>query len=711
MEEVVRTVCQSCHCECGVNVHVRDGKALSVEGDSDHPMSRGFICVKGRAEVERTYHPDRLKYPVRRVGGRGEGRWERVSWDMALDEIGQRLTKIREQHGPESIAAIHGTGPRPTLCLPLLAFALGTPNCISVDMHICFAPSMVAEHATIGHSIMMDNGPDYRNAKCIFIIGGNPVVSHPPKGVEILEAKQKRGTKLIVVDPRKTQLASQADLWLQIRPGTDGALVLGMLNTIITEELYDREFVEKWCHGFEELRDRVRDYPLDKVAEITWLPPDKIKEAAILYSTVKPAALHRRVAVDQNINSTQTARALINLVAITGNIDVKGGNLLPTPIEGYIPYVALTGKGKWIQPAPEILQKRIGKEEYPLISGPEAFFSFVPSVLAFEAMATGKPYPVKALYCAGGNPVVNVQKSKWVYDTLKKLDLLVVADFFMTPTAELADYVLPATTWLEREECCDLQHMNCASARQKAVEPCYECRDDLEIMLSLIQRIPWANRNLVPWKSTHECFEWLLKGTGLSFDEFKKKGYLSVAPAYRKYERSGFNTPSRKIELYSTIFHKYGYDPLPGYREPPESPVSAPGLAKDYPLILINGSRRIGYFCSEGRQIRRLREQSPDPLVEIHPDKAREMRIEDGEWVWIETPRGKGERVRFKAKLTKDIDPRVVHADYGWWFPEKPGPEHGCFESNINVVLSADPPREEICGSVPIKGTLCRIYK
>jgi thiosulfate reductase/polysulfide reductase chain A len=711
MEKRVRSVCQSCHCECGVIVHVKDGRAVKVEADPDHPMSRGFICLKGRAEPERTYHPDRLKYPLRRAGKRGEGKWERISWDTALGEIGERLTAVKAQYGAETIAAIHGTGPRPTLCLPLLAYGLGTPNCISVDMHICFAPSMVAEHATIGHSIMMDNGPDYKNAKCIFIMGGNPLVSHPPRGMEIIEAKQKTKAKLIVVDPRKTQLASQADLWLQIRPGTDGALALAMLNTIISEGLYDREFVQNWCFGFDKLRDHVKGFTPVWASEITWIPPEKIREAAILYATAKPAALHRRVAVDQNINSTQTARALINLVAITGNIDIRGGNLLPTPIEGYIPYVALTGKGKWIKPDPEILKKRIGAKEFPLISGPEAIFSFVPSVLAFEAIETGKPYPIKALYCAGANPVINVQKSKWVFETLKKLDLLTVTDFFMTPTAEVADYVLPAATWLEREECCDLQHMNCASARQKAVEPSYECRTDLDVILSLIEKIPWADRGLIPWKNESECYEWLVKGLGMTFDDFKKKGYISVAPVYKKYEGKGFNTPSGKVELYSTVFEKFGYDPLPGFREPPESPLSAPGLMKDYPLILINGSRRLGFFCSEGRQIPTLREQSPDPLVEIHPDKAKEMKIEEGDWVWIETPRVKGERVRLRAKLTSNIDPRVVHADYGWWFPEKPGPEHGAFESNINVILSADPPREEICGSVPIKGTLCKVYK
>lgn len=711
MKTIIRSVCQACHCECGVKVHIENGKAVKVEGDPHHPMSKGFICIKGKAEPARTYHSERLKYPMKRTGGRGEGKWERISWDTALDAIAMKLTEIKEKYGAESIGAIHGTGPRPTLCSPILTFALNSPNCISIDMHICYAPSIVAETATFGHSIMMDNGPDYKNANCIFIIGGNPLISHPPRGIEILEAKQKRKARLIVVDPRRTQLASQADLWLQIRPGTDAALILGMLNVIINEGLYDEEFVNKWCFGLDKLRECVNNYTIEKVAEITWLPADKIREAARIYAAGKPSALHRRVAIDQNINSTQTSRALACMVAITGNIDVAGGNLLPTSIPGYIPFFALTGKGKWINPGREILQKRIGHQEFPLVAGLEAPFSFVPSLLAFQAIETGKPYPLRALYCSGANPAINMQNSKWVYSTLKKLDLLVSVDFFMTPTAELADYVLPATTWLERDECCDLQHFNCASARQKVIEPEWECRDDLEIMFSLIQRIPWSNKKLIPWSSTEESFSWLLKGTGLTFEEFKNQGYISVAPVYKKYGSQGFNTPSGKIELYSTIFEKYGYDPLPIFKEPPESLVSSPELAKDYPLILITGSRRSEFFCSEGRQISQLREISPDPVVEIHPDKAREMNIKDGDWIWVETPRVKGERVKLRARLTTNIDHRVVHADYGWWYPEKPGPEHGYGESNINVILSAEPPREEICGSVPVKGTLCRIFK
>ena len=711
MERIVRTVCQACHCECGVMVHVDDRKVTKIEGDSNHPMNRGFICVKGRAEPERTYHPDRLKYPLKRVGARAEGRWKRVSWDEALTAIAIELTEIKEKYGPESIATIHGTGPRASLCSALLPFALGSPNRISVDLHICYAPSLVAEGVTVGHSIMMEEGPDYQAANCILVWGGNPLISHPPRGIEISEAKRKRKAKLIVIDPRKTSLASQADLWLQIRPGTDVALALGMTNVIIDRGLYDREFVVQWCSGFDKLRERAKDYAPEKVAEITWIPAEKIREAAEIYAMTKPASLHHRVAVEHNVNSTQTDRALTILVALTGNIDVKGGNLLPVHIEGYIPTIALAGSGRWLRPSPQVEGKRLGGEEFPLISGPEARLPFVTSFLAVEAMLTEKPYPLKALYCAGGNPVINVQKSKQVWDALKRLDLFVVADFFMTPSAELADYVLPVTTWLERDECCDIPYMNYISARQKAIEPLYECWDDLKIVIELIKRIPWANREIVQWGDVNECYDWMVRGMGLTFDEFKRKGYIIEPMRYKKYGGRGFDTPSGKVELYSTIFEKFGYDPLPRYCEPPESPVSPPGLIKEYPLILISGGRSMEYFHSEGRQIPQLRKLAPDPEVEIHPDTAKKATIEDGDWVWIETPKVKGERVKFKAKLTTNIHPQVVHAPHGWWFPEKPAPEHGCFDSNINVVLSADPPREKICGSVPTRGTLCRIYK
>ena len=674
-------------------------------------MNRGFICVKGKAEIERLYHPDRLKQPMRRTGGRGAGKWETIDWERALDEIAEKLTSIKERYTPKSIAAIHGTGPRASLCSTLLPYALGSPNRISVDLHICYAPSLLAEGVTIGQSVLMEEGPDYLNANCIIVWGGNPLVSHPPRGREILEAKRRRGAKLIVIDPRQTELASQADLWLPVRPGTDVALALGMMNVIIFEELYDKAFVAKWCYGFDKLKDHVAAYAPEKVAEISWVPESQIKEAARMYATTRPATLHHRVAVEHNVNATQTDRSLIILTALTGNIDVKGGNLLPPHIEGYIPSPALSGGGKWLPPGPEVEKERLGSREYPLASGPEARLPFVPSFIAVDAMLTGKPYPLKALYCAGANPIVNVQNSKKVWKALQNLELLTVVDFFMTPTAELADYVLPATTWLERDECCDIPYSNYAAARQKVIEPLYECWDDLKIIIELVKRIGWANREIVPWDRVSDCYDWMLKGVGMTFETFKKEGYFEVSPEYKKYERHGFETPSGKVELYSTTFEKYGYNPLPVFREPPLGPVTTPELMTEYPHVLVTGSRQLAYFHSEGRQIPKLRKMAPDPIIEIHREAAEGLGIRDGDLVWVETPQVEGERVRFKTSITSKIHPKIVHAQHGWWFPEKPGPEHGCFESNINVVLSGDPPRDEIFGSVPTRGTICKIYK
>lgn len=694
---------------------------MKIRGDPDFPMNRGYICIKGVAYHEFVHHPNRLKYPMKRISGRGEGKWERITWDKALNEIAEKLTEIRSKYGPESIASIHGTGPRPTLySTALLTYALGSPNVASVDLHICFAPSIVAEVCTYGKSIMMERGPDYANSNCIMVWGGNPLVSHPPRGIEILEAKRRRRAKIIVIDPYSTRLAKEADLWLQIRPGTDLALALGMIKVIIEEELYDREFVRDWCYGFDKLKEHVEKLSLERISEVTWIPASTIREASRMYSTTKPAVLHHRVAVEHSINSTQTCRALAILIALTGNIDVKGGNLLVEPLEGFVGDSSLMGMdGGEFRLGREIEEKRIGADRYPLISGPEAPLPFVNPLLLMDTLLTDKPYPVKALICAGGNPIINIQNSRRVWEALRRLELLVVIDFFMTPTAELADYVLPASMWPERDECCDLRipirerdltYMSGICARRKVVEPPYECWHDMKISIELVKRIPWANRKFIPWNSVEEFNEWRIRNMGITFEEFKERKYMAKPIRYEKYKYGGFKTPTGKVELYSTIFEKYGYDPLPIYVEPPESPISTPELLKEYPYILVTGSRSIVFFHSEGRQIPSLRRVTPDPEVEIHPDTALKLNVKNGDWVWIETPQIKGVRVKFKVRVTSNVHPMVLHARHGWWYPEKAGLEHRCFESNINVIIS-DTLRERICGSVTDRGTLCKVYR
>ncbi|MCC6381728.1 MAG: molybdopterin-dependent oxidoreductase [Dehalococcoidia bacterium] len=700
MQKVVRTVCQACHIECGVLVHLQDDKIVRTTGDPAHPDTRGFVCLKAHAQPQFLDHPDRLKYPLKRVGERGSGQWQRVSWDQALDEIAARLTEIRDRHGPTAIGTLHGTGPRPSLMSThALASALGSPNVVSVDVQICFVPSLTAQFSTWGAQILMDSGPDYLNSDCILVVGGNPLVSHPPRGMDILEAKRARKAKLIVVDPYRSELAARADLWLRVRPGTDAALILAMTRLIVDEGLYDRDFVDRWCYGFDELRDSLTEYSVEAAARITSVPADLIREAARQYATTKPAALHQRVGVEQNVNSTQTVRAIANMVALTGNVDVPGGNLLP----------AHGGGGGFPRLSPEVEWQRVGAREYPLTLGPESPMPMVFGPLGHDAIRDGR---LKAVFCAGGNPVILMQNSRELRQSmLEKLDLHVVADFFMTPTAAIADYVLPAATWLERDDFCGALHMKSFSIRQKVVEPVGEARHDMDIVIDLVKRIPWADRKHLPWDSVEEFNEASVKGFGLTFAEANEQGYIPRHLRYKKYEQDGFATPTRKVELYATRFEKYGYEPLPSYREPPESPESAPDLAADYPLILYTGRRPIEYYHSQQRQIPSLRRRAPEALLEIHPDTAAQFGVGQGDWVWLETPQVPDERVRFKASLTTAVAPGMVHAGVGWWFPEKPGPDYGCFDSNVNVVLSDGPPREAICASARTRGTLCRVYK
>lgn len=708
MASVVRTVCQGCHSECGVLVSVEDGRVTGVKGDPHHPASKGHVCIKGTTYGDVISHPDRLRYPLKRASAKGGGQWQRLSWDQALDEIAAKLTAIHDQHGARSLGTFHGTAPRQALFLArLLGKAMGTPNVLNTDLHICYAPSMVAEFATIGASVLQEQGPDYLNAKCILVCGGNPPVSHPGRGRDLLEAVFKRGAKLIVVDPRRTDLAARADLWLQIRPGTDQALILAMLHTVISERLYDEPFVQQYCHGFAELAAHLKPYSPEWAAPLTWLSVEQIRQAARLFATTKPSVAHRRVALDQSLNSTQSARAMLALVAITGNLDVPGGNLLPTPVPGYMSTGAMMG---YCKPSAELAQQRLGADEYPLISGPEGLFLFVHAAIANRAMLEGQPYPLKALLVAGGNPVVNEQNTRRTWEAFKALELLVVSDFFMTPTAELADYVLPATTWLERDDCCDEPYLNCIAARTKCVDAPPECRDDVQIAIDLVRRLPWADHSVIPWENNAQFNDFRVRGMEMNFEQFKDQGYVSPKPIARKYEQRKFNTPTGKVELWSTIFEKYGYQPLPDYVEPPQGPVSTPELMEAYPHILVTGGRTIEYYLSAERQIESIRRRMPDPLFEMHPDTAAKAGVKDGDWVWVETPQVKHERVKMRVRTTPDFDPRVVHAQHGWWFPERPAPERGCFDSNISLVLTDGPPREPICGSIPLRGTLCRFY-
>jgi len=698
-------------------VHVEDGKVTKIEGDPDFPANQGALCPKGLAYTQQLYHKDRLKYPLKKSG---EG-WERISWDGALDTIASKLSEIKEEYGAKSIAWEWGDGRRGhELVNYLLMYSLGSPNILHTDSHYCFQPQWLAEQVTYGSSLTGELGPDCRNSKCILVWGANPFQAHMTKGQEIMEGIEK-GAKLIVIDPRFSETASKADLWLQVRPGTDGALALGMLNIIINEELYDKDFVKKWCFGFDRLAERVTEYPPSKVAKITEVPEEKIKAAARTFAKSKPACVYIRMGVCESINSVQTIRGIANLIPITGNLDKKGGNVNPTYPQNYKNYIQTISNETRGLLSKEEENERIGAEMYPLHRGADAKTlrdCHPPS--AYKTMLTGKPYKIRALLLVN-DPIMGLEGSRKVQRALKELGFLVVTDFFMTPTAKLADVILPAATYLEKDELHGSRYMNYIAASPKVIDPIGECKDEKWICNELFKRLGLDPPiPILP----EELFNYRLKPLGITWGELKEKHVVEFPMRYEKYKdsifgttssekgKTGFNTPTGKVELYSTLLEKHGYAPLPHYKEPPESPISTPELVKEYPYNLITGSRDICYLHSAQRNIPWLREISPDPRVEINPKTAREKNIREGDWVWIETPKSRG-KVKLKAKLTSGIAPGVIHAYSHWWYPEKIDEDYesACFESNINVILSMDPPYEPIVGSTPLRGRLCKIQK
>ena len=692
-DSVVKSHCRMCHGGCGVLVYVKDGKIAKIAGDPDCPINHGTLCSKGIGASQLVYHPDRLTYPVRRVGSKGSGKWERISWDEALDAIAKKILNYKESFGAESIVMGYGTGRENEAVIYRFANLLGSPNTLTAG-HFCYGPRIATTIITCGTNPIVDYE---NNPRCIMVWGNNLVISNPDcyKG-EPFSTALDAGAKLIAVDPRVTRIAARADIWLPLRPGTDTALALGMCNVIVQEELYDKEFVENYVHGWNAFVRRVNQYPLKKVEEITWVPREKIQEAARLFATTKPAAIQWGVAIEQQVNCADNNRALLALMGITGNIDVQGGQMLFSSPK--IRNVGQFGAHKML--SKEQAEKRLGGDRFRLAGN----FAIINPKCVWDAILEEEPYPVKMLFFISSNPVLTRGNAREVYRALQAVEFMAVADFFMTPTAELADIVLPAATWLEMDYIGDFWKRHGYILPRRKVVQIGECRSDHEMLNDLAHRVGQGEH----WWDTFEGgLDHILEPMGITWKDFEKMDYIRGDVNYRKYREKGFSTPTGKFELYSTLLEKWGYDPLPQFREPPEGPNSSPEIYKEYPYILITGRRQPGFFHTENRQVPWLRELHKDPVVEIHPETAEKEGIREGDWVIIESPRGK---VRQRARLFAGMDPRIVSAEHAWWFPENKDPGHGWDESNINILTSnAYEDCDPAMGATHVRTLLCRI--
>ena len=697
--QVYKSACRMCHGGCGVLVHVVDGAIQSVEGDPDSPLNEGRLCLKGPASVDIVYHPDRLAHPMKRLGARGEGRWARIGWEEAYDIIAEKLELIIDENGPESIVIGTGTGRHHCNFVPRFANALGTPNWCEPGHAQCFFPRVNVSHLTFGGLPVCDYYGDVEPA-CVLVWGHNPLNSGPDGELPFHPRRLMYDgrTKYIVVDPRRTRIAEQAAVWLQVRPGTDDALALAMIHVIIAEQLQDRQFVEKWTYGFEQLSQHVRPFTPEWAESITWVPAEKICAAARLFAATKPATLEWGCAIEHTPNSIQTARAISILPAITGNIDVPGGWVFGTPTVTPVPSLDenLTAAAR---------AKRLGSQEFRVLGQANVQPSaHIPAV--FKAMRTGKPYPVRAFLVFGNNPLLSYANSKVILESLQKLEFFVIMDLFMTPSADLADLVLPAASWFEVDAMPAFPYFaeNAVLVQQKIVQV-GECKQDEVVFAEIARRMKLP----VGTEDPKDIYTGQLAANfGITYDELRNRGSIWRPMTYRKHETRGFKTESGKIELYSLALEKLGYAPLPYYAEPPESPVSAPEVAKEFPYVLTTGARIPNFFTSEHRQLPKLRRIYRDPLVEMHPDTARQFDIRAGDWVWIETIRGK---IKQRAKITDGIDPRVINVEFGWWFPERQDGERGAWESNANVLTNIEPPYDPAMGTYQLRALLCRIEK
>jgi anaerobic selenocysteine-containing dehydrogenase len=694
-DAVVRSHCRMCHGGCGVLVYTKDGRVEKIAGDPECPIGRGTVCSKGLASAQLAYHPDRLLHPVRRVGPKGSGRWEQISWDEALDTIAGRILDYKERFGAESVVMGYGTGRENESVIYRFANLLGTPNVLTAG-HLCYGPRIATSIITCGSNPIVDYEND---PKCVMVWGNNLVIANSDeyKG-EALSRCLDTGARLIVVDPRLTRLAARADVWLQLRPGTDAALALGMLNHIIGEGLYDHEFVASYVHGWEPFVARVREYPVSRVAQITWVPEEKIRAAAHLYATTKPAGIQWGVAIEQQITCADNNRLLMALMGITGNIDRPGGQVLfRTP---RIRNVGHFGAHDLLPK--EQAAKRLGGDRFRLAGN----FAIINPKCVWDAILTEQPYPVKMLFFISSNPVMTRANAREVHRALEKVEFMAVADFFITPTAELADIVLPAATWLEMDYIGDFWKRHGYILPRRKVVQVGECRSDHEMLNDLAHRVGQGEHW---WDDFEQGLDHILEPLGITWQDFKRMSHIRGEVSYEKYRTRGFSTPTRKFELSSTLLESWGYDPLPAFREPVESPVSTPELYRDYPYILVTGARSPGFFHTENRQLPWLRELHPDPAIEIHPDTAAKLGIAEGDWVVIESPRG---RVRQRARLFGGILPGVVGAQHAWWYPERREAGHGWNESNINVLTedsyeSCDP----AMGASSVRTLLCRIFR
>ena len=690
------SVCTICDIGCQLRPETEGGKLVAMKAH-DNPALAKNVCYKGTAAPHIHNHEERIKKPLKRIGERGEDKWEEISYQQAMDEIAERLRLIVDKYGPESmVVSTSGWNTQTTHGLDRRFMnALGTPNYIS-GVSLCAGNTAAVNKLTYGWFV----GADISNSKCVVLFGHNPRKHSWTPIYNQINAAKANGAKLIVLDPRVSDQAEHADMHLSLRAGTDAAMCLGWLNVIINEELYDKDFVAEHTTGFEELCDRVAEYPVARVAEITGVAEEQIIDAARLYATAESACIPWTPITDMQISSTSAIRLHSILRALTGNLDVPGGELLAGFNPSYISESEVANHDMLVE---EQKAKQLGSDLHPaytyraqemLSDATERVYGsrYADIVMGcymanpsavFRAMVTEQPYAVKAFFTLGNNSLMSYPNQNQILKGLMNQELIVAHEIFMTPTAMLADYILPGDVFSERNHIADSWNWRLGlTLSERVVEPPEEASSTFQFWRDLAHRMGFGN--LFPWKSLEEMLDYRLSPSGMSFEEFSKKHYMYIEPPeFKKYKKVGFGTPSGKVELKSSILETLGYDPLPYYRE-------GPAVDEDYPYYVFTGVREDPFFQTGQRQVKVLRDRCPAPHLFMHPADAKEQGIKDGDWAKLETPTGE---VVAKVSIQESMKEKHVRVPHGWWYPEMRGKAElaGSFISS-DAVLCPDQP-------------------
>ena len=663
-ERTVSGTCRLCMGRCGLRATVRGDRLVRVEGDPE-ARSQGFICLHGIATCEIVHSRARVRRPLKRVGGS----FEEVSWDRALGEIASRLTAVKGEFGPEALAVQSGWG---VVGHPIQGFlmrfcqAFGTPNYGTVES-LCTAAIRIGESLTTGSKLR----PQVSRSPTVVLWGFNPAVSHPA-WERTLAAVVPSGRNLVVIDPMRTELAATATLHLQVRPGTDGALALGLMHVMVAEGLHSRSYVERHTVGFEGLRELIERYPPGRVAQITSLQPDDIHRAARMIARQGPTSVWTGLGIEHHENAVQTSRAITILAALCGDIEVRGGSRLQTSARKRrpgqpLPCFRLPATPRPVPPPVSV--PPVGYHDYPLY---EMFTRQAQANLFATAILEDRPYPLRALILVGANPMLTSPSSERLRAAADKLSLLVSVDPFLTASGELADYVLPAATFAEGHP-----------PAPGLLEEQHAIRTDWDILTGLAGRL--GLERYFPWPTLEEAM-------AAPHEPYMhpQRTLRAEAPGEAGRQPARFPTASGKIELYSRALEEFGYDPLPDWKEPSERPHR---YGEEFPLILVSGPRGRAYINSQFRQIPSVSRKMPRPLAEIHPATAAEAGVGDGDPVAVVSPHG---RIVLHVRVTAQVHPDCVVVPFGW------------SGTNANL-LTHDGALDPISGFPAFRSGVCRL--